>query len=266
MKSRDSLPLIGLVVGGLVAVLVACGVPNNPLGPSTGGAAFGPSSTPYGPSSGPYGPSSRPYGPSSGPYGPSSRPTGPSSNPGGGGGVTPPTPVPTATPTPNPSATPPGGDDCPATFTARADDQVTISSNPQTVSITMSGFADDCIVTGIEVSVYITTATDFTNQPNLLVDLSHDLSSAVRVVQNPIQNLSGSGLGSSCANLKFADNGEDLAAGTPPYVGTFKPVGTFSFFDGQDANGLWKLTFRDRSEALTLECWRIDFDLDRATP
>jgi hypothetical protein len=107
MKSRDSLPLIGLVVGALVAVLIACGVPSdNPLGPS-GGAAFGPSSVPHGPSSAPHGPSSAPHGPSSAPHGPSTKPTGPSSVPGGGGGPTPPTPTPTPTPSPT---LPPGAD------------------------------------------------------------------------------------------------------------------------------------------------------------
>lgn len=273
MRSRDSLPIVGLLVGGLIAVLVACGVPgDNPLGPTSN--VIGPSSVPHGPSSGPYGPSSKPYGPSSKPYGPSAKPS--SAPGGGGGGPQPPTPVPTPTPTPVPSATPPGGDSCPATFTARNDNQFVTNGGGNGPEIVLSGFDPDCIVTGVRVSLYATSATDLSVHQDPVVgffllgrEIGFDLIEPVAQGFS----LSGAGLGSACADLTFADNATAFP-NNPPYVGTFRPrgdtsqgtQGTFDVFYGELVNGTWELPFYRLDEAITVHCWRIEFDLDRQAP
>lgn len=53
--------------------------------------------------------------------------------------------------------------------------------------------------------------------------------------------------------------GTAIAAGTPPYIGSFRPVSLLSAFDGQNAAGLWELTWADTVglDSGTLHSWGV---------
>ncbi len=276
MKSRDSLPVLGLLVGLGVAALVACGVPDNPLGPSSANS-FGPSSVPHGPSGVPHGPSGVPHGPSSAPHGPSGAPGG------GGGGPQPPTPAPTPTglPTPGASATP-GGNDCPPTLTVSSNTPFVTLGGGNGPSIGISGFATDCQVTDIRVSLFAETATDLSVHGDFVMAFFHEGVEIGFDLLDPVSQglncstgpgcIDGPSLGTSCANLQFSDGGITFDE-NPPHVGTFRPrgdpgeglLGSFETFDGDLVNGTWSLPFYRTDEAITVQCWRIDFELQHAS-
>jgi subtilisin-like proprotein convertase family protein len=51
-----------------------------------------------------------------------------------------------------------------------------------------------------------------------------------------------------------------ISSGTPPYIGSFRPLESLSLFDGQDPNGTWTLEIVDHaaSDVGTLLSWRLE--------
>jgi len=279
MKSRDSLPILGLCVGIAVAALIACGVPHNPFGPNAG-AGIGPSSVPIGPSASPIGPSARPQGPSSRPQGPGTGPQGPSSAPGGGGGPT---------PTPSPSPTPGGGGGsasppttCPfqtVTFNAAntTPSQLPFTSqggNFQGPVITVDGsLFPNCRLRGVRVAVAATAANLADLGSSWVLRFDHPGAGPIgfdliRISGTP---LTGTQLGTSCGSLQFVDGGPDFDPDAAPYTGMFRPAGvsgsgtpSFQEYLGKPLGGDYGLypAFLSNNTSLTMTCYVVEFDLE----
>jgi subtilisin-like proprotein convertase family protein len=72
------------------------------------------------------------------------------------------------------------------------------------------------------------------------------------------------GTGEDFTNTVFDDEATTaIAAGTPPYTGSFKPEALLSVLDGIPANGTWTLEAQDTEDpdAGTLTSWEIQFQL-----
>ncbi len=68
--------------------------------------------------------------------------------------------------------------------------------------------------------------------------------------------------GDNFTNTVFDDEASgSITAGTAPFTGSFRPEGTLSSFDGQNALGTWTLSVTDTAsgDAGTLNAWSINF-------
>jgi hypothetical protein len=75
--------------------------------------------------------------------------------------------------------------------------------------------------------------------------------------------LTGTSIGTSCANTVFRDGGADFATATAPYAGTFAPLGdastgtNFDRFIGHFAYGAWDLGVYNLDGPVTVECMEL---------
>ena len=120
---------------------------------------------------------------------------------------------------------------------------------------TVSGFASP--IAKVTVSLWITHTLDsdlsisLVSPNNVIVDLSSG-------------NGAGANFGSSCApdgnRTTFDDSAATaITAGSPPYVGTFRPEASLAALNGGTANGDWRLRITDSSGGTlgTLRCWSL---------
>lgn len=64
-----------------------------------------------------------------------------------------------------------------------------------------------------------------------------------------------------------ADAAVSLSAGSPPFRGTFKPVGDLQSIQGKDATGTWMLSIEDKAnlDGGSLNGWSIEMDLQNTS-
>lgn len=231
------------------------------------------------------GPSNPPSNPSPGgpPTNPS--PTNPPSFPSpGGGGLT---PTPTSTPGGTPTSTPTGGGGgiCPATVIITSSDvpfntlPTGLGSGPE---IDFSGFTDNCRILSVRTSFRVSAANlqTSTSSGQMAIALNFDQDGSTLTVRNfhlvdlgrtTDVPLLGTQMGTTCpSNLRFVETFPPFSTATPAYVGAFRPYGetavpggsqNFNRFDNLNPNGLWKLAFYLMNASVTVECWRVEFDL-----
>jgi len=79
----------------------------------------------------------------------------------------------------------------------------------------------------------------------------------------------GQKLGGACGSLIFADTGSgtlDPSTTSPPYSGTFKPVGDgstagFASYIGKPANGTYGLYPAFIADPITIQCFILEMDV-----
>lgn len=117
----------------------------------------------------------------------------------------------------------------------------------------------DRLLARVRVGMFLTHCFDY--------DLSLALISpdGTEVLLSATNGGGGSGYGTSCNSMTiFSDDGPtDIAAGTAPFLGSFKPQQSLSAFRdkfGAAVNGLWKLRVQDQAvaDSGTLQCWSLE--------
>lgn len=91
-----------------------------------------------------------------------------------------------------------------------------------------------------DINVFVNLTHTYTN------DLTITLVSPTGTRVNLADRVGGSG--DNYTNTVFDDEATSpIAAGSPPFTGTFRPAQALSAFDGQDANGTWRLEVNDQA-------------------
>jgi hypothetical protein len=216
------------------------GAPTNG-GPVPGGPGSGGGSVPGGPGggSGGGGGSGVPGGPSNGgpvPGGPGSgQPSGGGGNGGGGGGG--------------------GGVTCPPSVTFTYNNATTMIGGGGGGPAFVSSGNPGCLVSGVMVKMYL-TSPDLSKTASFTVSLQRqnpqggNLTDG-RLILQPTSNVfTGTAIGTAACDTVFANGGGSILAASPPYSGTFAPVGTLALpnntFDGYlnlPSDGLWLIRF-----------------------
>ena len=93
-------------------------------------------------------------------------------------------------------------------------------------------------------------------------DLVHPDGTVVRLSHDNGGTGNNYGSGSDCSGgfTEFSDTAlTAIAAGAPPYVGSFKPEGTLASLVGKPSSGSWKLVVTDDAAGVvgTLWCWKL---------
>ena len=93
-------------------------------------------------------------------------------------------------------------------------------------------------------------------------DLVHPDGTVVRLSHDHGGSGNNYGSGSDCAGgfTEFSDAAVTaIAAGAPPFIGSFKPEGTLASLKGKPSSGLWKLAVTDDTVGVlgTLWCWKV---------
>ena len=117
---------------------------------------------------------------------------------------------------------------------------------------------DSLEILDVKVSVNIGHPTD--DQVN--VDLVHPDGTVVRLAHDHGGTGNNYGSGSDCAGgfTDFTDAGPlAIGAGTPPFVGSYRPDSPLSALKGKLGAGAWKLVVRDDTLGAvgTLWCWKL---------
>jgi hypothetical protein len=152
------------------------------------------------------------------------------------------------------------------------DNQVPLATNGGDFgAFQVSGYDADCVPAAVEVSLYVTTATDLSVHTNPVITLSHEGSHSAILLEPVRQGVSlrGGSLGSGCLGerrLTFRLRAPAFTTATPPYAGAFAPAGDLSGFLDDGFLGIWRLTFTGLDETVTVHCRSIAFTLRQHAP
>lgn len=112
----------------------------------------------------------------------------------------------------------------------------------------------------LDVKVAVNSGHNQDDQLNF--DLVHPDGTIVRLSHDKGGAGNNYGSGSDCGGgfTEFSDTAVTaIAAGAPPYVGSFKPEGTLASLAGKLSSGIWKLAVTDDTAGVvgTLWCWKL---------
>lgn len=159
---------------------------------------------------------------------------------------------------------------------------------PGAPSVTVGVTSSPCVVSGIGVIGGCVTID------NVTIDLDHSWTGDIGILligpggQVLELSTSNGGAGNNYTNTVFTDNTTDfITAGTPPFIGIFRPegrvqnlanpysnvpaLGTFTFanvYNGTNADGSWQLYINDyvAADVGVLNSWSITFNLNGDPP
>lgn len=112
----------------------------------------------------------------------------------------------------------------------------------------------------LEVKVALNVGHSQDDQLNF--DLVHPDGTLIRLSHDNGGTGNNYGSGSDCSGgfTEFSDAATTaIAAGAPPFVGSFKPQGTLAVLNGKPSSGAWKLAITDDTAGVvgTLWCWKL---------